>query len=203
MIEFVARLEGATLVLVVLAVVAAESLVITDIVAPGEVGLVVAGAAAAHNGTPVGWVIAAATVGAIAGDSVGFMLGRRYGDQVVDRWRWTRRLRPSLDRARHSLERRGAFTVAAARWVGALRALVPVVAGTARMPVGRFYAFDAPSAAAWSATVVTIGFVWGDDLAGIVDRIGLGISVVVVAAIVVAVIVVRRRRQRGRSGGER
>jgi len=116
-----------------------------------------------------------AALGAVAGDSVSFWLGRRFGTDVIDRWRWVkRRWAPSLRRAQHHFERRGGLSVAVARWVGALRAVVPVVAGTAGMPYRTLLVWDAPSALGWSAVVATLGFALGDDIASVVDRLGLG-----------------------------
>ena len=196
LIDFVSRASDWNLALVVLALVFAESLVITDLIAPGEVGLVVAGAAAARNGTDLALVIGAASIGAIAGDSLGFVLGRRFGTDLVEHHRWLRWLRPSLRRARRRFEQHGPMIVGVARWVGALRAVVPVVAGSARLPAHRFLLAGVPSAVAWSTAMASIGFVWGDDIAGFVDRIGIGLSVAVIAAIVLVVVVRRRRRQR-------
>ena len=78
--------------------------------------------------------------------------------------------------------------------IGALRALVPVVAGSARLSASRFLLADVPSAIAWSVTIASIGFVWGDDIAGVIDRVGIGLSVGAVAALVLFFVVRRRRR---------
>lgn len=190
-----------TLGLIVLALVLAESLVVTDFVAPGEVGLVVAGAAAAQNGTSLAVVIVAAACGATIGDTAGYVLGRRFGPELVER-RWLRRLKSSLQRARRFFDRHGAVTVAVARWVGALRAVVPVVAGSAQLGARRFFLAAVPSGVVWSATMSTIGFVWGDSIADVIDRVGLGVSIAVVAAIVVIVVVLRRRRSATGAGAQ-
>ena len=191
------RVDGVALVLIVLVMVLAESLVVTDLLVPGEVGLVVAGAAAAGNGTPIVAVIAAAAVGALAGDSLGYLIGHRFGRDLVDRWRWTRRLRPALRRARRHFADRGGMTVAVARWIGSLRAVVPVIAGAGDMRFARFVMWDAPSAVLWSTAIGTVGYVWGDDIADPVDRVGVGVSVAAVLAIA-AIVVVARRRASGR-----
>lgn len=44
---------------------------------------------------------------------------------------------------------------------------------------------------------------WGDDIADLVDRIGLGISAVVVIASIVAFVIVKRRRSSGSSDEQR
>ena len=182
------------LLLLVFTLVFAESAILLDLIVPGDVGLVVAGAAAAENGTPLAGVVAAAALGAVAGDSFGYVLGRRFGEGLVDRWAWTRkRLAPTLDRCRDQYQRWGAWSVAVARWVGALRAVVPIVAGTAGLAVHRFLLADVPSAILWATAVATVGFMWGDDIAQFVDQIGLAISIV--AVLVIAALVWRARRR--------
>jgi len=168
--------------------------VLLDFFVPGEVGLVIAGTAAAQNGTPLPGVIAAAALGAFAGDVVGYGIGRRFGAGLSERGRIGRHLAPALRRARDHFDRRGGATVAVARFVGALRAVVPVVAGSAEMGFRRFAAWAVPAAIAWSALMATIGFVWGDAIADVVDRAGLLVSAVAIGVIVVLVVRARRRR---------
>jgi membrane-associated protein len=196
LIDFVSRASDWKLALIVFVLVLAESFFVTDLVAPGEVGLVVAGAAAERNGTSLAMVAAAASLGAIAGDSLGYVFGRFVGADMVEHRRWLRWLRPGLRRARRRFDRHGAWIVAVARWIGALRALVPVVAGSARLSAPRFVLADVPSAIAWSVTIASIGFVWGDDIAGVIDRVGIGLSAAAVLAFVLF-FVVRRRRKAG------
>jgi membrane-associated protein len=196
LIDFVSRASDWKLALIVFVLVLAESFFVTDLVAPGEVGLVVAGAAAERNGTSLAMVAAAASLGAIAGDSLGYVFGRFVGADMVEHRRWLRWLRPGLRRARRRFDRHGAWIVAVARWIGALRALVPVVAGSARLSAPRFVVADVPSAIAWSVTIASIGFVWGDDIAGVIDRVGIGLSAAAVLAFVLF-FVVRRRRKAG------
>jgi membrane-associated protein len=90
------------------------------------------------------------------------------------------------------LQRRGGLAVFAARWVGALRAVMPVVAGISDMRYRRFLAWDVPAVILWTSLVVSVGFYFGDGIAEVVDRIGLTVSLVIVV-LVVALIVLRRR----------
>jgi membrane protein DedA with SNARE-associated domain len=69
-----------------------------------------------------------------------------------------------------------------------------VIAGAARFPYPRFVAWDAPSAAAWSAAVASVGYVYGDDIAKRVDAFGTGLSLVAVAVLVGWLLVRRARR---------
>lgn len=183
-IEAVAGLHGTVLLLVVAALGFGESAILVDLLVPGEVGMVLAGAAGAEAGMPLPALVGAAALGTVAGDSVSYLVGHRFGPTLVDRWRWTRvRVGPKLDRAHRHFERKGGGAVFMARWVGALRAVVPLVAGSAGMPFGRFLLWDTAAALSWTAAVVTAGFVFGDDVASVVDRSGHVLSVLVVVGL--------------------
>jgi membrane-associated protein len=185
---------GGFLYVITLALAAGESAFLFDLVVPGEVGMVLAGAAGATAGLSLPWLIVAAAVGSVLGDSFGYFVGRRWGRSLVERWAFTRRvLEPKLATAERYFERRGGVAVFVARWVGALRAVVPVVAGTSKMPYHRFLAWSATAAVMWSTVIVSLGWRFGDDMAEVVDKVGVGISLVVVAAI--AIWWLRRRRQ--------
>jgi membrane-associated protein len=200
LIESAARLGALTLAAIALALGFGESAIALDLVVPGEVGMVFIGAASRAGDAPLTLVIAAGVVGAVAGDSFGYFIGRRWGTTVLYRWNWLRRrVEPSVERSRAYFARRGGVAVFVARWVGALRAVTPVVAGVSNMPYRRFLAWDAPAAILWTSAVVSAGFYFGDDIAGVVDRIGLGVSLVVVA-LLVALFAVRRRRVSARAG---
>ena len=200
-LDTVAGLGGWLLCLAVLGVSFGESAVLLDFVVPGEVGMVVAGAAASRNDISPWVLIAFGSVGSVLGDSFSYLVGRRWGMSLVRRWSWLRRrLEPRFERAHGHFEQHGGRAVFVARWVGALRALVPVVAGIAEMPYRRFLLWDAVAAVLWVTTMVWLGALLGDDLARVVDRVGTGVSLVVVGAIVL-VLVVRARRRRPTSAG--
>jgi membrane protein DedA with SNARE-associated domain len=164
----------------------AETMFLLDLIVPGEIGMVLVGAATDEADLSLPIAIACAAVGASIGDTVGYAIGRRWGLDVVDRWELTRRrIRPKLDAAHERFEQRGGAVVFGGRWVGALRAVVPVVVGAAGMPFGRFLAWNALASATWATTVVSLGYVFGRHIGGTVERVGLAISIVVVGVLVV------------------
>jgi membrane-associated protein len=187
-LDAVGRLGGWLLCLAVFGVAFGESAVLMDLVIPGEVGMVVAGAAAARNDVSPWLLVVIASLGSVLGDSFSYLVGRRWGKSLVCRWGWLRRrIEPRFDRAHGYFGRSGGRAVFAARWVGALRAVVPAVAGTSEMSYRRFLPWDAAAAVLWVTTMVWLGVVFGDDIARVVDRIGTGISLVVVGGIVLVV----------------
>jgi membrane-associated protein len=195
-LDAVARLGGWLLCLAVLGVSFGESAVLLDLVIPGEVGMVVAGAAASRNELSPWFLVAFGSVGAVLGDSFSYLIGRRWGMTLVRRWSWLRRrLEPRFERAHVYFDQHGGRAVFVARWVGALRAIVPAVAGTSEMPYRRFLLWDTVAVILWVTTMVWLGALLGDDIARVVDRVGTAISLVVVGAIIL-VLVVRARRKR-------
>jgi membrane protein DedA with SNARE-associated domain len=184
LLELVAGLGGPLLALAATLFAFSEAAVGFDILVPGELGLAIVGAAAGRTGLPLPVVLGCAIVGGIAGDSTSYWLGRKVGTEVVCRWRWTRRrLGPTVGRAQEHFERRGGLSVFIGRWIGALRAVVPVVAGAARMPYLKFLAWDVPGVVSWTTAVVVLGYRLGEPAAELIDRYGTYLSVGAVTAI--------------------
>jgi membrane-associated protein len=187
------------LCLVVFLLAYGESALFMDLIVPGEVGLAVAGAAAANGGHAVAPLILAGALGALAGDTTGYAVGRRWGRSVIERFDLTRRrLCPLVDTAHEHFEAHGGRSVFVARWVGALRAVVPFVAGVAKMPYRKLLLWDAPAALLWSTAVIIAGFVFGRRISEVIERIGFVVSGGVVLLLIV---LWRWRRSRSSSKG--
>ena len=198
-IDWVAQLQGWLLCVVLFALAFGESAAAVDVVVPGEVGMVVAGAAGERAGVPLWVLLLAGITGAIAGDQLSFHLGQWYGETLVDRWQFTRRhFGPKLRDAQRHFEKHGGSTVFVARWVGALRAFVPFVAGTADMSWARFFVWNTIGAATWATTVITLGYIFGRRVASLVDRFSKwsAVALVVLVAAWWIVRIVRRRKER-------
>jgi membrane-associated protein len=100
-------------------------------------------------------------------------LGRLVGEQ-----QWSR--------GERCVQRRGGLAILLGRWVGVLRALVPVVAGMGRMPYPRFLAFNALGGVPWVTTVVLGGYFAGGSfqhLEGPSGRGGVALLAVPVVAL--------------------
>jgi membrane protein DedA with SNARE-associated domain len=134
-----------------------ESMVVVGAFVPATVLLVAAGgliAAGLLDATPV---IVWATIGAVAGDAVSFMIGRRLGPRVL-RHRLLKTHLRALARTRLMIRRSGGLTLFVGRFAGPLRALIPVMAGMMGMPERRFQLANLASGLVWVGAFVGPGY---------------------------------------------
>ncbi|MCH8812615.1 MAG: dephospho-CoA kinase [Gemmatimonadetes bacterium] len=128
-----------------------ETALIIGLVLPTEPTLVVATAFALQGHFSFGSVVGAAVLGAVLGDSTGFMIGRWGGPRVLNgRGRVARMARRHQDRALDLFERHAGLSVSLARMVPFVRTLMPLVAGSTGVPYRRFLAFDLLGISGWA-----------------------------------------------------
>ncbi|HVN11376.1 MAG TPA: DedA family protein [Kineosporiaceae bacterium] len=190
--------------LVVGLLVFGEAAVFIGFVLPGETAVVLGGVLAARHGIDLRVLIGLVAFAAIAGDTVGYEIGRHYGERVLA-MRPLRRHQQRLHQARGFLRERGAVAVFLGRWTAFLRAVMPGLAGVSRMPYRRFLAYNALGGIAWGTTFCLIGYLAGNSYDAIEKRVGVWGSVaslVVVLALLVVWHLGRRRAERARNGGD-
>jgi membrane-associated protein len=180
----------------------AEAAVLVGVVLPGETALLVAGFAA-HEGI-IGLVpmIVVAILCAIAGDSVGYEVGRLAGPRIqasrVGRFVGEHRWQETED----FLNRHGGKAVLLGRGVALLRALVPGMAGMARMPYLRtFLPWNAVGGILWGGGCVLLGYVFALSLETVARYLAWGPVPIVVVVVGVLVWREARRRKRNRTSG--
>lgn len=148
-IEGYVALYGALALFVIIAL---ESL---GVPVPGESALIAASLLALRGDLAISHVFLAAFLGALLGDSVGYLIGHRYGTAVLDRFGQKLGLTPERRaRIESQFESRGIYVVASARFVVILRQLNGLLAGSSRMPYRLFLMADIVGCAAWAS-------VWG------------------------------------------
>ncbi len=186
---------------VVALVVFAEDALFVGFVLPGETAAILGGVAASRGHVSVVAVIVVVVVAAIVGDSVGYEVGRQVGVRVLGLRIFDKR-RSRLDGAQEFLSRRGGSAVFLGRWVAFLRAVMPALAGTARMPYLKFLAYNAAGGIIWGTAVVLLGYLAGNAYSRIATYFGTGAAIVVAVVAVVAVVVWRVRVHRSETAAE-
>jgi membrane protein DedA with SNARE-associated domain len=116
---------------------------------PGELLLLAFGIVARDGQLdPVLGLVVAATA-AMAGDSLGYWIGRLGGTRVLARFGRRPRFQP------------GNASVVFGRFVVGARVLLAPLAGVTRMPFSRFLVFDAVGCLVWSGAFILIGYASG------------------------------------------
>lgn len=194
--ESILRLPPPVALGLVFALPLLEASAFVGFVVPGEIGVLLGGVLANQHKLSLTAVLILAIAGAIIGDSIGYEVGRRYGERLLAKVPDRLLDEDKLHRAEESVRRLGGKAVFVGRFTTAARVLVPGLAGMARIPYGRFLAFNVAGGALWAAAFVVLGYVVGSQYK-LVERnatlVGLGLLVVVAAALLL-----RRRRNRGR-----
>jgi len=187
--------------LIVGLVIMAESL---GIPVPGEITLVSAAVLTAQHKLAASpeWIAACASAGAIAGDSVGYLIGRRAGRPLFG---WLGRRFPAHFGPRHVVlaERvfttHGAWAVFFGRFVAVLRIFAGPLAGALKMPYGRFLAANAAGGIAWAAGITYLIWFLGLAAEGWLSRLSwLGLIAAAAAGLVISLLVRKKVRRLAR-----
>jgi membrane-associated protein len=164
---------------------------------PGDSLLVTAGVFSAAGALKIGSLVALVTLCAIAGDQVGYWIGRHAGQALYHRRDSRFFKRRHLERAHAFYEKYGGKTVILARFMPIVRTFCPPVAGAAEMRYGRFVAFDLVGGCCWGGGLVLAGYFLGSMVPNIGQRIHWVIAVVVILSLLPAFIgAMRARSQR-------
>lgn len=171
------------------------------VLAPGELTALAGGASVALGATELFPMVLVVVAAAVAGDAVGFGVGRTAGARVLP----SRLLggAPRAERLRASLARRGVGTVALARWTAVVRTMAPTLAGASGMPYRRFVVGNALGAGTWGATSVVAGMLAGRSYEEMAAWLGGGGAVAVATVALVAGGLALHRRTRRRRAGVR
>jgi membrane protein DedA with SNARE-associated domain len=185
----------------VVALVFAEDALFVGFVIPGETAAILAGVDASRGHVALWGVALGVVLAAIAGDSVGYEIGRTIGPRVLDR-RLLRRHRGRLAAAQDFLARRGGWAVFLGRFIAFFRAVMPALAGTARMPYRRFLLFNALGGLVWGLGSVGLGYGAGNSYRAVEHTVGRGAALVAATAVVLGVLLWRVREHRVRQGAD-
>ena len=187
---------------IVAALVFAEAALFVGFVFPGETAIIVGGVLASQGRLALPLLLVFAVVAAIAGDSVGYEIGRKFGPRLLET-RAMRRHRSKVASAQNLIRRRGAFAVFIGRFTALLRALMPALAGSARLPYPKFLLFNAIGGVVWGVGFTLGGYFLGTAFEHTAHLLGRGIAVAVAVVAIVAGVVWTVRRHRGETTGER
>lgn len=181
--------------LVVVVLVAIDSVVP---VVPSEVFVVATGTFAAAGDLNLAPAVAAAAVGAFAGDQVVYRIGRHKLHGLLGRSRFGRRVLRSVERTYTKFETASGPAIIAARFMPLGRTAGAGAAGLAGVSRGKFSSYSAVGVTLWAGWLTGLGYVTGANTEGpLWLSVVLGLAVALVVGVWLAAVraIVRTRRR--------
>ena len=173
--------------LVIFLVVLLECQALLGLFVPGESLVLVSGFLAGQGVFKLDALIATIALGAIAGDSLGYELGRYFGRDWLERHGPRVGIREEhLKKIDRFIGRHGGKSVFFSHFMHLLRAVMPFMAGANRMAYWRFVTFNAAGCVLWSVLFSLLGYFMGESWPLVekwIGRAGSVVGVVVVLAV--------------------
>lgn len=168
-----------------------EAAAFVGFVLPGETSLLIGGVLAHSHVWPFWLFLICAIIGAIAGDSVGYEVGKHFGARIkvnrlgrlVGEKRW--RI------AEHIFTKYNGRTIFFGRAQALLRALIPALAGMHNVPYRTFLKWNAAGGIVFSTIIVTLGYEFANSLSALEKYLKYW-AIGFLALVVIIVIIIKR-----------
>jgi membrane-associated protein len=177
---------------------ALEAPAFLGLVLPGEVALLLGGVLAQQDRIPLPAALAVGVAGALAGDSAGYWLGRRWGPRLLASG-LGRRVGPARLHRVESLLLRGGWALLAGRCTAGARVVLPGLAGMLGLRYRTFALWTGAAATVWAVAHVLVGYAAGAGWRHahhLTGRVGIAIAAALVVALVVVWLLHPDRRSR-------
>lgn len=181
------------------AIVFAESGLLFGFFLPGDSLLFTAGLLASEGALNFPVIVVGCAVFAIAGDQVGYLIGRRAGPALFRRPDSRFFHKKNVERAREYFEKNGPKTIILARFIPVIRTFAPVVAGVGQMNYRKFVTYNVVGGILWGSGVTTAGFVLGESIPDIDKWLLPIIGVIVIVSFVPVLLELLKMRRNGQA----
>lgn len=174
-----------------------ETSVLVGLVVPGDTIVIVA-ATAVDSPLEYAALVAVVIIGALAGESIGFALGRFFGPRIRHSRLGRRIGETHWQRAENYVDRRGGIAVFISRFLPVLHSLVPLTVGMSTMSYRRFISWTAPACVLWAFAYVTVGSVAAGSYRELANQLHYAgyVFVGVIVLFLIVVVVVKKLLER-------
>jgi membrane-associated protein len=178
-----------------------EAAAFVGFILPGETSLLIGGVLAHSHVWPYWLFLLFAIIGAISGDSVGYEVGKHFGERIklnslgrlVGEKRWLI--------AEHIFTKYSGGAIFFGRAQALLRALIPALAGMHRVPYLTFLKWNAAGGIVFSTIVVTLGYEFANSLTTLEKYLKYW-AIVFLAVVFVVVLIIKKNFEKTISGGK-
>lgn len=170
---------------------------------PGETGLITAAVLASQGKLHIALVIPIAAAGAIVGDNIGYLIGRKGGRWLLERpGAFSSQRREVLRVGQPFFQRHGPRAVFFGRFILGLRVWASWLAGATDMPWRSFALWNALGGISWATAIGLIGYYLGHSAGSAIEAFGLFGLAAVLIAIGGGLYAHRRHRAHGARGSQ-
>jgi len=148
----------------------AETSLFIGLVIPGDT-IVLFTATAGRGAFEWAALLLAVVSGSLAGETVGFVIGRLFGPRLRASRLGRRIGERHVLRAERWLDRRGGVAILLSRFLPVMHALIPVTVGASHYPYRRFLAWTAPACVVWAAIYVSVGQAAGSSYRALAEEL--------------------------------
>jgi membrane-associated protein len=176
-----------SVVLILAAIIFAESGLLIGFFLPGDTILFTAGflvnASVLHF--DIHLLVVIIFLAAVAGDSVGYLFGKRVGHKIFRRPDSFLFRHENIQKAEEFYEKYGSITIILARFVPVVRTFAPIVAGIGKMNYSNFLFYNVIGALLWTCGIIYLGYFMGAWL----ESIGINIDSILLPVIAIVVLI--------------
>ena len=167
-----------------------ETSILVGLVVPGD-SIALVAATGVENVPQFVFLVLSVIVGALAGESIGFALGRFFGPRIRASRLGRRIGEHNWQRAETYLDRRGGLAIFVSRFLPVLHSLIPLTVGMSTMRYRRFMSWTVPACVLWALAYVSVGALAAGSYRQMADRLHYAgyVFVGIIVAFVIAVLV--------------
>jgi dephospho-CoA kinase len=181
----------------VLATTFVETAFFVGMLVPAEPVVLLASVLAFGHQFSIGGVIAATFFGALFGDQVGYVIGRKGGDRFISKspqvMRLWRRYEPITARL---FRRQPIISITGARFISFVRTAMPWFAGMSGMKYSKFFRYDLLGVLGWTAASVSVAYAFDESWRAVAAGFGRFSAYVVGGILVLLFLLALKKRLR-------
>lgn len=134
-----------------------ETSILVGLIVPGDTIVIVA-STAVQNWVQYTALVLAVIAGSLAGESIGFALGRYFGPKIRGSRLGQRVGYETWMRAENYLDRRGGIAVFVSRFLPVFHSLIPLTVGMSTMRYRKFLRWTLPACVIWAVAYASVGW---------------------------------------------
>jgi membrane-associated protein len=150
-------------------IIFAESGLFFGFFLPGDTLLFTAGLLASQGYFNIFSLVLLVTLGAIGGDQIGYLFGRKFGPKIFTRNDSFFFKKRYIADAENFYAKHGKKAIVLARFVPIVRTFIPILAGVGKMHYTTFISYNIIGALIWAAGITLLGYFLGQQIPNIDD----------------------------------